>query len=72
MLKQLKKKKELHKLDNPYCKGILEGKLPLTIGGGIGQSRICMLILQKSHIVEVQQSSWEEKVLSGLKEYKVL
>ena len=63
LVKQLKKKKELHKLDNPYCKGILEGKLPLTIGGGIGQSRICMFFLKKAHIGEVQSSVWSEECI---------
>ena len=59
--KQLKYKKELFKLDNPYCKDVLEGKLPLTIGGGIGQSRLCMFFLNKAHIGEVQASCWSEK-----------
>ncbi len=44
----------------PYHKGILEGTLPLTIGGGIGQSRICMLLLGKAHIGEVQVSIWPD------------
>jgi len=44
---------------------LLAGKLPLTIGGGIGQSRLCMLLLQKAHIGEVQVSVWDEKTLSG-------
>ena len=70
--KQLEKSKCTDKLKLDYHQKIIKQELPYTIGGGIGQSRICMLILQKSHIVEVQQSSWEEKVLSGLKEYKVL
>ena len=44
----------------PYHKAILEGKMPLTIGGGIGQSRLCMLLLEKAHIGEVQVSVWPE------------
>ena len=39
---------------------LLEGKLPLTMGGGIGQSRLCMLLLGKAHIGEVQSSLWDE------------
>ena len=39
--------------------GWLEGKLPLTMGGGIGQSRLCMLLLGKAHIGEVQVSLWD-------------
>ena len=65
--KQLKYKKELSKLENPYCKGIIEGTLPLTIGGGIGQSRLCMYILKKVHIGEVQTSVWGEEYVKELK-----
>ena len=46
---------EFHKL-------ILEDKMPLSIGGGIGQSRLCMVLLQKAHIGEVQSSVWPEEV----------
>ena len=63
LVKQLKKKKELHKLDNPYCKDVIDGKLPLTIGGGIGQSRLCMFFLKKAHIGEVQSSVWSEDTI---------
>lgn len=63
LVKQLKKKKELSKLDNPYCKDIIDGKLPLTIGGGIGQSRLCMYFLKKAHIGEVQASIWSDKAI---------
>ena len=42
---------------------LLEGKLPLTMGGGIGQSRLCMLLLQKAHIGEVQVSAWDEETI---------
>ena len=45
-----------------FHKAILEEKLPLTIGGGIGQSRICMFLLEKAHIGEVQASVWSEEV----------
>ena len=43
----------------PFHKLLLEGKLPLTMGGGIGQSRLCMLLLGKAHIGEVQSSIWD-------------
>ena len=46
----------------PYHQGILSGTLPLTVGGGIGQSRLCMLLLQKAHIGEVQVSVWPENM----------
>ena len=47
----------------PFHKLLLEDKLPLCIGGGIGQSRLCMLLLGKCHIGEVQASIWDEKTL---------
>ncbi|MBR4378136.1 MAG: aspartate--ammonia ligase [Bacilli bacterium] len=63
LVKQLKYKNELGKLENPYCQSILNDKLPLTIGGGIGQSRLCMYYLQKKHIGEVQSSYWSDEAL---------
>lgn len=63
LVKQLKKKKETSKLENPYCKAVLNGELPLTMGGGIGQSRLCMYLLKKAHIGEVQASIWDEEDL---------
>lgn len=51
-----------------YHKNILEGKLPLTIGGGIGQSRVCMLLLDKLHIGEVQSSLWSDEMRQKCKE----
>ncbi len=45
----------------PFQKAVLEGKLPYTVGGGIGQSRICMFYLRKAHIGEVQVSVWPEE-----------
>ena len=46
----------------PFQKALLAGELPLTIGGGIGQSRLCMFFLQKAHIGEVQASIWPEEM----------
>jgi aspartate--ammonia ligase len=45
----------------PYHRMLLEGKLPYSIGGGIGQSRLCMLLLGRVHIGEVQASVWPEE-----------
>ena len=50
-----------HRASLPFHKMLLENKLPLTIGGGIGQSRLCMLLLNKVHIGEVQASIWDSK-----------
>ena len=49
-----------HRRELPFHRMLLEGKLPLTMGGGIGQSRLCMLLLGKAHIGEVQSSIWDE------------
>ena len=51
----------------PFHEMLLTGKLPQTMGGGIGQSRLCMLLLQKAHIGEVQVSIWDEETNSGCK-----
>ena len=63
LVKQLKKRNELEKLSSPYCQDVLNDRLPLTIGGGIGQSRICMYLLKKAHIGEVQSSVWPEECI---------
>lgn len=54
-----------HRRNLPFHKMLLEGKLPLTIGGGIGQSRLCMLLLEKVHVGEVQVSIWDEDTLAA-------
>jgi len=50
---------------------LLEGKLPYTIGGGIGQSRICMFFLGKAHIGEVQASVWPDEMIEKCKEANI-
>ncbi len=64
---QLKERNELYKLENDFCKGIMNDTLPLSIGGGIGQSRICMFFLRKAHIGEVQASIWNKDEVERLK-----
>ncbi|MBQ7362836.1 MAG: aspartate--ammonia ligase [Clostridia bacterium] len=51
----------------PFHKKLLEGKLPLTVGGGIGQSRLCMLMMGSAHIGEVQASIWDDDTLERCK-----
>jgi aspartate--ammonia ligase len=65
---QLTKANCNHRRGLPFHKSLLAGELPLTMGGGIGQSRLCMLILQKAHIGEVQVSVWDDATISGCKE----
>jgi aspartate--ammonia ligase len=72
LLEQLKKSDALDRLDLPYHQKILKKELPYTIGGGIGQSRVLMLLLEKTHIAEVQASSWEEKTYIELEGKKIL
>ena len=56
----------------PYHKALLSGELPLTIGGGIGQSRLSMLLLGKAHIGEVQASIWDENTVKVCEEHGVM
>ena len=56
----------------PYHKMLLNGELPLPIGGGIGQSRLCMLLLDRAHIGEVQASIWPEEMKRVCKEHKII
>lgn len=60
LISQLKKANCEDRCTLPFHKALLEDKLPLTMGGGIGQSRICMYFLRKAHIGEVQASIWDE------------
>ena len=55
----------------PFQKAVLNGELPFTIGGGIGQSRICMFFLRKAHIGEVQCSLWPDEVMQKAQELGV-
>ena len=71
LLKQLKAKKEEYKLEMPYHQSIINETLPLSIGGGIGQSRLCMFLLKKVHIGEVQSSYWPSKDVEEFKKYNI-
>jgi aspartate--ammonia ligase len=63
LLKQLNERNQMQKADFPFHKDVISEKLPFTIGGGIGQSRICMYFLQKAHIGEVQSSVWSQEMI---------
>ena len=63
LAEQLKKAGCEERAKLPFQKDVLEKKVPYTIGGGIGQSRICMFFLQRAHIGEVQSSIWPEDVV---------
>ncbi|MEG2675619.1 MAG: aspartate--ammonia ligase, partial [Clostridia bacterium] len=71
MLAQLEKRNLLERVSLPFHKELLAGNLPLTIGGGIGQSRLCMILLQKAHIGEVQNSVWPESEIKDCKKRNI-
>lgn len=60
--KQLELEGKTNRKELYFHKQLLEGKLPLSIGGGIGQSRLCMVLLHKAHIGEIQASIWPEEM----------
>ncbi len=68
---QIKYKNEEFKLQNPYVQSVINNELPLTIGGGIGQSRLCMYFLKKAHIGEVQSSIWDEEYIKELEKQNI-
>ncbi|MDE6809784.1 MAG: aspartate--ammonia ligase [Muribaculaceae bacterium] len=67
MVKQLEERGCINRLDLPFHKDLVDGKLPYSIGGGIGQSRLCMFLLQKAHIGEVQASIWPDEQIAKCK-----
>ena len=71
LLKQIEKSGKQDRLKYDYHKQILEDKLPLSIGGGIGQSRLCQLLLGRIHIGEVQSSYWDKDTVQHCKEIDV-
>ena len=72
LVKQLHEKDEDYKMKYPYHQMIVNKELPYTIGGGIGESRLCMLLMSKAHIGEVQSSIWDEETLNYCKEKGVI
>ena len=68
LLHQLKLTGKEDRIQLYFHKRLLEGSLPLTIGGGIGQSRLCMVLLHKAHVGETQSSIWPEEMRNKCKE----
>lgn len=66
LLSQLSACSATEKLKYPFHQDIINGRLPLSIGGGIGQSRLCLVMLEKVHIGEVQVSLWSDEDLKEL------
>lgn len=71
LVEQLKKENCTERMELPYHQAILNRELPYTIGGGIGQSRLCMLLLKKAHIGEVQASIWPDDMIQACKEHHI-
>lgn len=63
LVKQLELAGAMDRLDLPYHKEVVNKQLPATVGGGIGQSRLCMFFLEKMHIGEVQSSIWSDEMI---------
>lgn len=68
LLSQIEKSGKQERLEYAYHKMILQDKLPLSIGGGIGQSRLCQLLLGRAHIGEVQSSYWDKETIKECSE----
>jgi len=69
--RQLEEANALDRLELDYHRMLIKGKLPYTIGGGIGQSRICMYFLEKRHIGEVQASIWTDLIIKECQEKNI-
>lgn len=68
---QLKKAGCPQRAELPFHKSLLNGELPYTIGGGIGQSRLCMLLLGRVHVGEVQASVWPEEMKKACEDHNI-
>ena len=68
MLRQLEIRGCMDRTELPWHKMLLSGELPQSVGGGIGQSRLCMLLLQKAHVGEVQVGLWPQDVIDTCRE----
>ncbi len=71
LIEQLEKSGKQERLQYAFHQAIIKGQLPLTIGGGIGQSRLCMLLMGRAHIGEVQSSYWDKQTIEQCKKLKI-
>lgn len=71
LVRQLEITNSLNRLNLYFHKRLLNDELPLSIGGGLGQSRICMYFLRKAHIGEVQSSIWSDDIIKRCKEQNI-
>ncbi len=68
---QCQKADTMDRLKLPFHQALLDGKLPLTMGGGIGQSRLCLMMLNKAHIGEVQVSTWGAEMVEACRSHGI-
>ena len=71
LVSQLQKAGCEERLQLPFHQMLMNDELPLTIGGGIGQSRICLILLNKAHIGEVQVSQWDDEMIEVCEEHHI-
>ena len=71
LLRQLKIRQCEERLQLKFHRDLVEGRLPLSLGGGIGQSRLCMLFLQKAHIGEIQAAIWPQAMIDTCRENSI-
>ena len=71
LLRQLKMKGKEDRLNLYFHKRLMEGTLPLSVGGGIGQSRLCMFLLHKAHIGEIQASIWPQEMIASCRAHGI-
>ena len=71
LLSQCEKADAMERLKLPFHEALLKGDLPLTMGGGIGQSRLCLIMLNKAHIGEVQVSTWSDEMIKECDEHHI-
>ena len=72
LLRQLELRGKLERKNLLFHKRLLKGELPLSIGGGIGQSRLCMFYLRKAHIGEIQSSLWPAEMVRECREHNII
>lgn len=71
LVRQLEEAGATDRMELEFHKGILEQKLPYSVGGGIGQSRLCMYFLRKAHIGEVQSALWPEEMIRTCRDHQI-
>lgn len=71
LVRQLEITRDMDRKDLLFHRRLLNGELPLSIGGGIGQSRLCMLYLRKAHIGEIQASIWPDDIIRQCHEHNI-